>query len=227
MSTHEVPVRLQISFLLLIGAFAAWGDLPPGANPMCPVTTDEPVDVRYGTRYGDRTVYFCCDRCLRKFIADPTAYAHSLPPTTSAASSPASAPEAGGPRFGRLHAAVVHFPVALILSAGLAETLSVLLRRPIWSEVGRYTLHVGALGAAAAAPLGWLAAGPPGADPLIEWHRWLGLAALAASAAAAWASAHAPRLLYRALLTCAALLVMAAGHFGGALTHGTPAHPLG
>lgn len=49
------------------------------ANAMCPVTTDEPIDLRFTTVYQGIEVGFCCRRCRTKFEADPDAYVAELP----------------------------------------------------------------------------------------------------------------------------------------------------
>lgn len=50
-----------------------------GANAMCPVTTDEKIDPDIATTYNGREVYFCCQRCKRKFERDPETYVDNLP----------------------------------------------------------------------------------------------------------------------------------------------------
>jgi uncharacterized membrane protein len=49
-----------------------------------------------------------------------------------------------------IHPLTVHFPVALLMSALLVETLALLLRRPEWSRVSLWCLGLGALGAVVA-----------------------------------------------------------------------------
>lgn len=49
------------------------------ANPLCPVLTEEEVDPEIFTEYRGKRVYLCCRKCLKKFQADPDAYAANLP----------------------------------------------------------------------------------------------------------------------------------------------------
>lgn len=198
---------------------------PYNAGGYCPVTTDEVVEERYRVEYEGRTVYFCCDKCRRKFIAEPSRYAANLASSTTATATehhphPAPAGEARLTRLGRLHPLAVHFPVALILSAGLAELPGAFRRKPAWHEFSRFSITLGALGALIAVPLGWLAAGAPGSDALTEWHRWLGTATGLTSAAAALLARTHHLTAYRATLAVGVALVAAAGHLGGVLTHG-------
>lgn len=222
-------MRLLIPTVLLATGAAAGADLPAGANAYCPVTTDEPADERYHAVHEGRTIYFCCGKCRRKFLADPAAYAVDRTPaatTPDGGTSKLAKPAAAWERLGRLHPLAVHFPVALMAAAGLAEVLSVARRQVSWSFAGRYCIVLGATGAALAVPLGWLAAGPPPVDALTEWHRWLGIATFATGAGAALLARTAHRLAYRVLLFGSVALVAATGHLGGALTHGTPIFPL-
>lgn len=71
----------------LLSFRTAFGDEPaaPPGNAMCPVTTEQKVDPQFSTEYEGRRVYFCCPRCRKKFLADPTAYAASLAASTSGA----------------------------------------------------------------------------------------------------------------------------------------------
>lgn len=48
---------------------------PSVTNAWCPVLPDERVDPEIYTEHQGRRVYFCCQRCLRMFEADPDAFA--------------------------------------------------------------------------------------------------------------------------------------------------------
>ncbi|HED66682.1 MAG TPA: hypothetical protein ENJ09_14140 [Planctomycetes bacterium] len=52
----------------------------PLTNTMCPVLTDEEVEPEIFTDYEGRRVYLCCQKCLKKFRAEPSAYLGNLPP---------------------------------------------------------------------------------------------------------------------------------------------------
>jgi uncharacterized membrane protein len=128
---------------------------------------------------------------------------------------------------GRLHPLLVHFPIALVLIAAVAELASLTTRFPGWHTVAVANIRAGAAFAIASAGAGWILASSRivEASPALEWHRWLGLAAgVAAVAAALWASdLNQPsrrRWLYRLALFSAAALVAVAGHFGARLVWG-------
>jgi uncharacterized membrane protein len=128
---------------------------------------------------------------------------------------------------GRLHPLLVHFPIALILVAAVAELVSLATASPEWHTVAMANVRAGAAFAIATAGAGWLLASSRivEASPVLEWHRWLGLAAAVASLAAALATSETDRpprrrWLYRIALFWAAALVAVAGHFGAALVWG-------
>ena len=75
------------------------------------------------------------------------------------------------------HPLVVHFPIALLITAFLLETLAILLGRPAWPH---HPLHLPKADPPSAG-------GPEGQDQVVGWHRialWnLGLGTLGALAA--------------------------------------------
>jgi uncharacterized membrane protein len=128
---------------------------------------------------------------------------------------------------GRLHPLLVHFPIALILIAAVAELVSATTRFPAWHVVAVANVRAGAAFAIASASAGWLLASSRivEASPVLEWHRWLGLMAALAAVAAALATGEIDRSpkrlwLYRIALFLAAACVAVAGHFGAALVWG-------
>jgi len=79
--------------------------------------------------------------------------------------------------LGRFHLLLIHFPIALVVAAGVGEVRSAWVREVRPSEAVRFCLRLGALAAIPAAGLGWLfaAAGNGVASPqLLMAHRWLG-----------------------------------------------------
>ena len=82
--------------------------------------------------------------------------------------------------LGKFHLLLLHFPIALVLAAGVGELWSVWQRNPIPSESVRYCLWLGALAAVPTAGLGWLfaaAGNGVGSPQLLMAHRWLGTTA--------------------------------------------------
>ena len=128
---------------------------------------------------------------------------------------------------GRLHPLLVHFPIALILIAAIAELVSVTTRFPEWHTVAVANVRAGSAFAVASAGAGWLLASSRivEASHTLEWHRWLGLMAALAAVAAALATGEIDRpprrlWLYRIALFSAATCVAVAGHFGAVLVWG-------
>jgi mono/diheme cytochrome c family protein/uncharacterized membrane protein len=131
--------------------------------------------------------------------------------------------------LGKFHPAAVHFPIALLAAAALAELLRMATGKPSLDGIARYCLWLGTLGAGAAGLLGWCRAGLGVSDTtgVLTTHRWLGTATLA------WAGmvlllgelSHRPdrrwtRAAFRAMLLVAALLALVTGFFGGAVVYG-------
>jgi uncharacterized membrane protein len=128
---------------------------------------------------------------------------------------------------GRLHPLLVHFPIALILIAAIAELVALATQFREWHTFAITNMRAGAAFAIASAGAGWLLASSRivEASPALEWHRWLGLMAALAAVAAALTTGEIDRSsrrlwLYRIALFSAAGLVAVAGHFGAMLVWG-------
>ena len=135
--------------------------------------------------------------------------------------------------IGRLHPMIVHFPIALLVLAALAELIALFGRGPGFGFAARFCLWGGALAALVAAPLGWLDALSVQGDysgfsgQVLFYHRWLGVvtalvAGLALFACERFHRGQRPRMawLYRGSLFLSALLVSVAGHLGASLIYG-------
>ncbi|CAN5384540.1 hypothetical protein BH09SUM1_BH09SUM1_03390 [soil metagenome] len=213
-------------------------------NVMCPVMTDQEADPSIFVDYEGQRVYLCCQKCKRLFSEHPEKYLSALPqfasiPMTTMAPAAASAPPAEAPlrgadrlyQFaGRFHPVMVHFPIALLIAAALADFLSLFRKDQIFRHGARYCLVLGAVAAVLAASLGWLNAAYgrwPGAEETLELHRKIGticaivaVIALALSEAAAAKGSRPLRITSRVFLYSAAVLVGLSGHFGAALIYG-------
>jgi uncharacterized membrane protein len=128
---------------------------------------------------------------------------------------------------GRVHPLLVHFPIALVLIAAVAELVSLTTQFLEWHVVAVANIRAGAAFAVASAGAGWILASSRivEASPALEWHRWLGLVAALAAVTAALATGKIDRpprrlWLYRVALFSAAGLVAVAGHFGAMLVWG-------
>jgi uncharacterized membrane protein len=128
---------------------------------------------------------------------------------------------------GRFHPLLVHFPIALVLIAAVAELIFLTTRFPEWHMVAVANIRAGAAFAVVSAGAGWILASSRmvEASQGLEWHRYLGLMAALATVAAALATGEVDRpprrlWLYRIALFSAAGLVAVAGHFGAVLVWG-------
>lgn len=130
--------------------------------------------------------------------------------------------------LGRLHTVVIHFPIAMIIGAFAVELFGAWRHQPAYRGAAAVMLVVGALGAVAAAGLGWFAGGFYWTDrnPVLMTHRWLGTtiavlaAVLAYQAASRRHDAARSRTAYWALLGTLAVAIAVQGYLGGSFMHG-------
>lgn len=131
--------------------------------------------------------------------------------------------------LGKFHPPSVNFPIAMLLSAVLAEILWVVTDQPRFRFASRFCLWVGAVGAVAAAVLGWCLAGVRLTDPswLLTTHRWLGtgtalvaVVVLVLSEQSRRRNAPRSETGFWSGLVIAALMVAVTGFFGGAMIYG-------
>lgn len=133
--------------------------------------------------------------------------------------------------LGRLHTMVIHFPIALFIAAFGVEMFGLWWRRD-YSQATQVLLVVGALGAVAAASLGWFAGGFYLSDRnwILMTHRWLGTAIAAFGIGLAYLATRrrddpaGSRTQYRALLGLMALAISVQGFLGGTFMHGGLKH---
>lgn len=129
---------------------------------------------------------------------------------------------------GRLHPMLVHFPIALIVVAGVIELIRIRKPPTPGADPVFYCLLFGALGAIVSAATGWVLAEDFSSESrTLFFHRWLGvgvaglasvtwfLSLLARSGERGWA-----RATYRLGLALSIVLVSIGGHLGGVLVHG-------
>ena len=78
--------------------------------------------------------------------------------------------------LGRSHPPTVHFPIALLTAAAVAELLRLATRKPIFDPISRYCVAFGTLTAMLASTLGWCAGSFRLTDAswVLTTHRWLG-----------------------------------------------------
>lgn len=134
--------------------------------------------------------------------------------------------------LGAFHPLIVHFPIALLLTAALLEVIS------IWNKGHSglrfailINLTLGTLGAMLAATLGWVDAAhigfEPDLKPVLAWHRWLGtsvaVGALATTALWYRLARHeysGSLWTYRTVLWLTVIVLGITGHLGGLLVYG-------
>jgi uncharacterized membrane protein len=130
--------------------------------------------------------------------------------------------------LGPFHLVAVHFPIALLIAAALAEFWSAQHGIRIPTPEVRFCVLLGAASAVVAASLGWIHAANGhgvGALHILGLHRWIGTAVAAWAVGTAFFSEREERRgvrsqWFRAWLFVGALLVAVEGHFGGMLVHG-------
>ncbi len=181
------------------------GEMPPADSPTGPPTA------------GEKEV-------IRAWIAAGTPATAEPPPPAAPSPPPPSAMTVALHRLGRLHVVLVHFPIALLIAAAAREAWSAWRGRRSPDAAVHFCVMFGAVGAVASAALGWLHAwggAGSGMPAALSWHRWLGTAAAGSAVlTAVLAGRDARRGVFRAALLATAVLVAAAGHFGGVLVYG-------
>lgn len=134
--------------------------------------------------------------------------------------------------LGKFHPAAVHFPIAMLLGAALAELLSLRFNNGFFRDAARFSLWAGALGAIGAASLGWFYGGFRLTDEetLLTLHRWNGTGIAVLTLLALWLGERRARQqplrngMYRTALFATALLVGLNGYWGGLMVYGPEQH---
>lgn len=124
--------------------------------------------------------------------------------------------------IGRLHPAVVHFPIAFFPAALLTAIAG--RRRPAFSAPVQFLVVAGGIFAPIAAATGWFAGVAAEPEPILAYHRWLGVAiGLAGAGLGAWAwrrpweDRGAGMIVALTIMTIA---IAVQGFLGAGLTHG-------
>ena len=132
--------------------------------------------------------------------------------------------------LGRFHPVLVHFPVALVVTAMVAELLYIGKKADRYTETARFMLAAAACVSIPSAVAGFAAAAgqsfPSGLQVVFTIHRIAGVATpvLVVLAYALCEGARRrgqvwEQALYRVFLATATACVMVAGYFGGLLVH--------
>ncbi len=130
--------------------------------------------------------------------------------------------------IGHLHPLLIHFPIALVIVAGVAEAAATVSNDERWRTLAVGNVRAAAAFAVTAVIAGWYFASSLGSDtpPALEWHRWLGTVAAGLTLVAAFATARAnapagrPLWMYRIALLVAGIVMAIAAHVGALLVWG-------
>ena len=124
--------------------------------------------------------------------------------------------------LGRLHPMVVHFPIAFFPAALLTAIAG--RRKPAFAAPVQFLVVAGAIFAPLAAGAGWLAGMAADPEPILAYHRWLGVAIAFAGAGLGtwawrrpWEDRGAGMILALTIMTIA---IAVQGFLGAGLTHG-------
>lgn len=133
--------------------------------------------------------------------------------------------------IGHFHPALVHFPVALVLTAAVAEALYMTKRKQRYGDAARFVITAAAWLSVPAAAAGFAAASGETFDARLEGvftiHRVAGttlpflvILAYAMGEGARRSGQVWEQMLYRLVLLVAVVCVLVAAYYGGLLEHG-------
>jgi mono/diheme cytochrome c family protein/uncharacterized membrane protein len=134
--------------------------------------------------------------------------------------------------LGTFHPPSVHFPIALLTAAAVAELLRITTGHLAFDAVTRVLVWFGTITAVVAGVLGWFLAGFRLTDPsrLMMMHRWLGTTTVGCAGLLLVLSEmrrpgrHLTRLGFRVMLLLVAVLASVTGYVGGAMVFGLDYH---
>ena len=124
--------------------------------------------------------------------------------------------------LGRMHPMIVHFPIAFFPAALFTAIAG--RRKPAFAAPVQFLVVAGGIFAPIAAAAGWLAGMSADPEPILNYHRWLGVViGFAAAGLGVWAwrrpweDRGAGMILALTIMTIA---IAAQGFMGASLTHG-------
>ena len=133
--------------------------------------------------------------------------------------------------IGKFHPLVIHFPIALVLTAFLFTGLSIFFKVDTFDTFSIYLIYIASLTAIISAVFGYIAGEsasyPSFLTSTLEWHRILGISSAIATLITAYLGYRKLSqnkvdgfLYYRLLLTVNVILVGITGHLGATLVYG-------
>ena len=124
--------------------------------------------------------------------------------------------------FGRLHPLVVHFPIAFFPAALFTAVVG--RKRPAFAAPVQFLVVAGGIFAPIAAAAGWLVGMDADPEPILAYHRWLGVSVGAAGLTLGiwawrrpWEDRGAGMIIALTIMTIA---IAVQGFLGAGLTHG-------
>lgn len=124
--------------------------------------------------------------------------------------------------FGRFHPLLVHLPIGMLVALAVLEIAAWFPRCKNANASAGFMLALAAPLAVITAVCGWLLSLAGGYEAgLLAWHKWLGIGTAAACVAAAILYWRRKFNTYRVTLFFTVALLLATGHLGGSLTHGS------
>ena len=124
--------------------------------------------------------------------------------------------------IGRIHPLLVHFPIAFFPAALFTAVVG--RRRPSFAAPVQFLVVAGGIFAPIAAGAGWLAGLGADPEPILTYHRWLGVGIGAAGAALGWWAWKRPWEDRGAgmilALTGMTIAIAVQGFLGASITHG-------
>lgn len=124
--------------------------------------------------------------------------------------------------FGRLHPLIVHFPIAFFPAALFTAVVG--RRRPAFAAPVQFLVVAGGIFAPIAAGAGWLAGMTADPEPVLTYHRWLGVTMGVVGLGLGlwawrrpWEDRGAGMILALTLMTIA---IVVQGFLGASVTHG-------
>ena len=124
--------------------------------------------------------------------------------------------------IGRLHVLLVHLPIGMLVVLAALEIIARFSHFKNAAVSAGFILALAAPIAVVTAVCGWFLSLAGGYDDqLLAWHKWLGTGTAVAAVVAAIFFWRGKIIAYRSCLLVTVGLLMAAGHLGGSLTHGS------